>query len=85
MSVRVAPVRGALSHGDHGPELRLLKFFVIIIIITHNDLTHLRVFRLYDAFIVVISCLYTFVYTLLGALGGKAPDKPRKLAFERQF
>ena len=33
MSVRVAPVRGTLIHGDHGNELCLLKFFIIIIII----------------------------------------------------
>ena len=32
VSVSLAPVRGALSHGDHG-ESRLLNFFFIIIII----------------------------------------------------
>ena len=29
----VAPVSGAFSHGDHGKELRLLKFDIIVIII----------------------------------------------------
>ena len=32
VSARVAPVRGALSHGDHG-NTRLLNSFIIIIII----------------------------------------------------
>ena len=32
VSVRVAPVRRAFSHGDH-TELRLSKFLIIIIII----------------------------------------------------
>ena len=29
LDVRLAPVRGALNHDDHGNCLRLLKFFII--------------------------------------------------------
>ena len=36
VSVRFVPVRGALSHGDHG-KLRLLKFFIMI---TYFQLTY---------------------------------------------
>ena len=45
VSVRVAPVRGALNHGDCGMTLHLLKFFIIIIIIFTSWIAHNKILR----------------------------------------
>ena len=43
VNVRVAPVRGALSHGN-----RLLKLFIIIIIMSHGEASFIfAVYRLF--------------------------------------